>query len=167
MVIGLRRAREIAGAEALTPWRGDALEPAFDISDDDACRAYIRASAGPYFHPVGTCRIGTDGLAVVDPCLRVRGTEGLRVADASVMPTIVSANTNATVLAIAEKAATLISPDERGLAVDARFGSSTRTDHVLRRCAGTGAGPGARAVSAQSTAQTKAGDPSRETGRRS
>jgi choline dehydrogenase len=114
MVIGFRRAREIAGAAALTPWRGEALEPGFDTSDDDACRAYIRASAGPYFHPVGTCRIGTDGRAVVDSWLRVRGIDGLRVADASVMPTIVSANTNATVLAIAEKAATLISSDERG-----------------------------------------------------
>jgi choline dehydrogenase len=114
MVIGFRRAREIANADALIPWRGEALEPAFDTSDDDACRAYIRASAGPYFHPVGTCRIGTDGLAVVDPWLRVRGIDGLRIADASVMPSIVSANTNATVLAIAEKAATLISPAERG-----------------------------------------------------
>jgi choline dehydrogenase len=114
MMIGFRRAREIGNADELTPWRGEALEPAFDTSDDDACRAYIRASAGPSFHPVGTCRIGTDGMAVVDPCLRVRGVEGLRIADASVMPTIVSANTNATVLAIAERAATLISPAERG-----------------------------------------------------
>ena len=88
MMIGFRRAREIGNADELTPWRGEALEPAFDTSDDDACRAYIRASAGPYFHPVGTCRIGTDGMAVVDPCLRVRGVEGLRIADASVMPTI-------------------------------------------------------------------------------
>jgi choline dehydrogenase len=114
MVIGLRRAREIACTDALTPWRGEPLEPAFDTTDDNTSRAYIRASAGPYFHPVGTCRIGTDGLAVVDPRLRVRGVEGLRVADASVMPTIVSANTNATVLAIAEKAAALIRADERG-----------------------------------------------------
>jgi choline dehydrogenase len=114
MVIAFRRAREIAGTDALTPWRGEALEPAFDTLDDDACRAYIRASAGPYFHPVGTCRIGTDPRAVVDPWLRVRGIEGLRVADASVIPTIVSANTNATVLAVAEKAATLISPEAGG-----------------------------------------------------
>ena len=119
MVIGLRRARDIASAQALIPWRGEALEPSFDTSDDDRCRAYIRASAGSYFHPVGTCRIGTDELAVVDPSLRVRGVEGLRVADASVMPTIVSANTNATVLAIAERAAALISQEQgsdRGVA---------------------------------------------------
>jgi choline dehydrogenase len=113
MVVGLKRAREIARTTALDPWRGEPLEATFDTADDDACRAYIRASAGPYFHPVGTCRIGTDGLAVVDPCLRVKGVEGLRVADASVMPSIVAANTNATVLAIAEKAAALILAGER------------------------------------------------------
>jgi choline dehydrogenase len=61
-----------------------------------------------YFHPVGTCRLGADREAVVDPDLRVHGIEGLRVADASVMPTIVSGNTNATVLAIAERAAELM-----------------------------------------------------------
>jgi choline dehydrogenase len=62
---------------------------------------------------VGTCRIGANALAVVDPQLRVRGTKGLRIADASVMPVIVSANTNATVLAIAEKAAALITATDR------------------------------------------------------
>jgi choline dehydrogenase len=112
MVIGLRRAHEIANARALTPWRGPVLDPNFDTSDSDACRAYIRANAGSYFHPVGTCRIGSDALAVVDPLLRVIGVDGLRIADASVMPAIVSANTNATVLAIAEKAATLITRTE-------------------------------------------------------
>jgi choline dehydrogenase len=108
MVEGLRRARQIGGADALSPWRGKALEPTFDSADEDACRSYIRATAGPYFHPVGTCRIGGDDLAVVDSHLRVRSIDGLHVADASVMPAIVSANTNATVLAIAEKAAALI-----------------------------------------------------------
>jgi choline dehydrogenase len=61
---------------------------------------------------VGTCRIGTDEHAVVDPALRVKGVEGLRIADASVMPMIPSANTNATVLAIAERAAALICPQQ-------------------------------------------------------
>jgi choline dehydrogenase len=113
MIVALRHAREIASAKALAPWRGEALEPAFDASDDDACRTYIRATASTYFHPVGTCRIGANALAVVDPQLRVRGTKGLRIADASVMPVIVSANTNATVLAIAEKAAALITATDR------------------------------------------------------
>ena len=108
MIVGMRRALQIAQAEALKPWRGPVVEPDFDPADKEACRAYIRRSAGPYFHPVGTCRMGTDKRAVVNPQLRVNGIDGLRVADASVMPTIVSANTNATVLAIAERAATLI-----------------------------------------------------------
>jgi choline dehydrogenase len=108
MVDGLSRAREIGEAAALSRWRRVELEPGPDVIGDDACRAYIRHSAGTYFHPVGTCRIGTDELAVVDPLLRVRGVLGLRIADASVMPTIVSANTNSTVLAIAEKAASFL-----------------------------------------------------------
>jgi choline dehydrogenase len=78
--------------------------------DDAACTEFLRRSIIPNFHPVGTCRMGSDPEAVVDPQLRVRGVEGLRVADASVMPSIVSANTNATVLAIAERAAALIKP---------------------------------------------------------
>jgi choline dehydrogenase len=110
MVVGLRRARQIATTTALAPWWARQLEPACDTSDEDACRAYIRASTGSYFHPVGTCRIGTDEHAVVDPLLRVKGVEGLRVADASVIPMLPSANTNATVLAVAERAAALICP---------------------------------------------------------
>jgi choline dehydrogenase len=113
MVIAMRRAREIAQTRALAEWRGPALEPEIDWTDDNSCRAYIRRTAGPYFHPVGTCRVGTDDLAVVDPQLRVRGVSGLRVADASVMPKIVSANTHATVLAVAERAATLINARDR------------------------------------------------------
>jgi choline dehydrogenase-like flavoprotein len=76
--------------------------------DDEACRAYIRSTAATYFHPVGTCAVGTGELAVVDPLLRVRGVDGLRVAHASVMPSLVSAPVNATVLAIAERAASLL-----------------------------------------------------------
>jgi choline dehydrogenase len=105
LVVGLRLARELGGTEALAPWRTAESAPGVDVQDDDACRAYLRSTASTYFHPVGTCRIGTDELAVVDPELRVRSVEGLRVADASVMPSIVSAPTNATVLAIAERAA--------------------------------------------------------------
>lgn len=107
MVIGLRQACKIADSNALKPWRAGMFDP-FDVNNDDACGAYIRATAGSYFHPVGTCQIGSGGNAVVDSRLRVRGVDGLRIADASVMPSIALANTNATVLAIAEKAAALI-----------------------------------------------------------
>ncbi|MCX4911144.1 GMC family oxidoreductase [Streptomyces sp. NBC_00878] len=105
LVVGLRLARELGGTKALAPWRTGESFPGADVQDDESCRAYLRSTASTYFHPVGTCRIGTDELAVVDPQLRVRSVAGLRIADASVMPSIASAPTNATVLAIAERAA--------------------------------------------------------------
>jgi choline dehydrogenase len=108
MIDGLRLAREIGSAECLTAWRGEEVPAAPDAGDLAAVHSYLAASLMPYFHYVGTCRMGVDEMAVVDPELRVRGIDGLRVADASVMPSIVSANTNATVLAIAERAAELI-----------------------------------------------------------
>ena len=94
--------------KAFSPRRDRELLPGPDVRDDAACREFVRRNVTTYFHPVGTCRIGVDDGAVVDPELRVRGVEGLRVADASVMPSIVSANTNATTLAIAERAAVLM-----------------------------------------------------------
>ncbi|MFD1522914.1 GMC family oxidoreductase [Pseudonocardia yunnanensis] len=108
MTAGLRLAREIGCAEALAPWRGEEAPAVPDPDDPAAVRAYLQGSLMPYFHYAGTCRIGIDDMAVVDPELRVRGLDGLRVADASVMPSVVSANTNATVCAIAERAAALI-----------------------------------------------------------
>jgi choline dehydrogenase len=78
------------------------------VRDPAELRNYLRPGTDPYNHPVGTCRIGTDPAAVVDPQLRVRGADRLRVADASVMPAIPGANTYAAVLAIAERASTLI-----------------------------------------------------------
>jgi choline dehydrogenase len=103
MVTGLRLAREVAAVPALRDWRGEEVTPG--QRDDAGLRDYLRGSVGSYSHPVGTCRMGGDERAVVDPRLRVRGVEGLRVVDASVMPSIVSADPNATVLAIAERAA--------------------------------------------------------------
>jgi choline dehydrogenase-like flavoprotein len=82
------------------------------VRTDDDIRAAIRERADTIYHPVGTCRMGSDERAVVDPQLRVRGIEGLRVVDASVMPTLVSGNTNAPVVMIAEKAAELIRRSE-------------------------------------------------------
>jgi choline dehydrogenase len=105
---GLRAAREIGRAAAMDPWRGEEVLPGPGVTDDASLRAYLRRNLSTYAHPGGTCRIGTDGHAVVDTELRVHGINGLRVADASVMPSAPSANTNATVYAIAERAASLI-----------------------------------------------------------
>jgi choline dehydrogenase len=108
MIAGLRMAREIGASDAVAAWRGEEVLPGPGTTTDSELRAYVRDSFISYFHPVGTCRIGTDEAAVVDPELRVRGIEGLRVADASVMPLTVSANTMAAVYGIAERAASLI-----------------------------------------------------------
>ena len=105
---GLRAARAIGRAAALDQWRGEEVLPGPDVNDDGSLRAYLRRNLRAYAHPGGTCRIGTDADAVVDTELRVRSISGLRVADASVMPSAPSANTNATVYAIAERAAALI-----------------------------------------------------------
>lgn len=113
MATALRMARDIALGGALQPWRSIELLPGNSVRDEDECRAYIRRTATTFYHPVGTCRIGNDELAVVDPLLRVHGVSGVWVADASVMPSVVSANTNATVMGIAERAADLIANDGR------------------------------------------------------
>lgn len=105
---GLRIARTLGQSQALAPWRTTELLPGPNIQDDSELDDYIRASLGSYNHPVGTCRMGTDEHAVVDNELRVRGIHGLRVADASIIPSIPSANTNATVYGIAERAVDLI-----------------------------------------------------------
>jgi choline dehydrogenase len=108
MTAGLRVARRIGAADALEPWRGREVFPGSEVRDDESMREYLRRSLRTYSHQVGSCQMGTNDLAVVDTDLHVRGIEGLRVADASVMPSIVSANTNATVYAIAERAVDLI-----------------------------------------------------------
>ncbi|WP_433558426.1 GMC family oxidoreductase [Pseudonocardia xinjiangensis] len=110
MAAGLDAARTLGRTLALDPWRGEEVVPGPGVRDAEGVRDYLRRSLGTYFHPAGTCRIGPDGdgMAVVDPDLRVHGISGLRVADASVMPSIVSGNTNSTVYAIAERAADLI-----------------------------------------------------------
>jgi choline dehydrogenase-like flavoprotein len=108
MAAGLRVARAIGNATALDLWRGEEVLPGPGVRADDAVRTYLHQSLRTYSHQAGTCRMGTDATAVVDTDLRVRGIEGLRVADASVMPSLVSANTVATVYGIAERAAALI-----------------------------------------------------------
>ncbi|MFE0173284.1 GMC family oxidoreductase [Streptomyces sp. NPDC059002] len=111
VVAGVRLAREIGAAQALAAWRGEEALPGPGTDDDGAVRAYLRRTLASYCHPVGTCRLGEDDLSVVGPDLRVHGIAGLRVADGSVFPSIPSANTNATVYAVAERAAELLRTD--------------------------------------------------------
>jgi choline dehydrogenase len=107
---GVALLRDIFRQKAFDRFRGAELSPGPDIADDAAVDAWIRRTADTVYHPVGTCRMGPghDRMAVVDATLRVRGIDGLRVADASVMPAITSCNTMAPVIMIAERAADLI-----------------------------------------------------------
>jgi choline dehydrogenase-like flavoprotein len=111
MVRGFKLVRKIFAQAPFAPYDGANLGRELydrDVHSDDEIRAAIRARADTIYHPAGTCRMGSDAMSVVDPELRVRGVEGLRVVDASVMPTLISGNTNAPVVMIAEKASDLI-----------------------------------------------------------
>lgn len=102
---GAKITRQILESQALTPYRKSELFGIDEGLTDDEWADHIRARADTIYHPVGTCRMGVDDQAVVDPELKVRGLEGLRVVDASVMPTLVGGNTNAPTIMIAEKIA--------------------------------------------------------------
>ncbi len=104
----VRLSREILHQPAFKPFRGHEIFPGGEVSSREALIGFIRAKAETIYHPVGTCRMGSDDQAVVDPELKVQGVEGLRVIDASVMPTLVGGNTNAPTIMIAEKAADMI-----------------------------------------------------------
>jgi choline dehydrogenase len=108
LVEGVRLLRRIADAAALQPYKGGELPPRPPGRADGDLEHLVRSRAQTLYHPVGTCRMGVDGGAVVDPCLRVHGVTGLRVADASVIPTEVRGHTNAPTIMIGEKAAGLI-----------------------------------------------------------
>ena len=105
---GLKIARAIGAAKAFAKYRKRELLPGADAKDDQALRAHLAKFGETLYHPVGTCKMGSDGNAVVDSELRVRGVEGLRVVDASIMPIIPGGNTNAPTIMIAERAADLI-----------------------------------------------------------
>jgi choline dehydrogenase len=105
---GLRLVRRVFGTPAFAPYRAHESAPGESKQSDEDLIGYIRAEAYTVHHPVSTCRMGNDSMAVVDPQLRVNGVDGLRVADASVFPSIIGGNTNAAVVMIAEKAADLI-----------------------------------------------------------
>jgi choline dehydrogenase len=111
LVAGMKIARRLADAPAMRQYVARPQEPAQPITDDDEWLQYLRLRGGISYHPVGTCRMGNDGQAVVDERLRVRGIEALRVIDASIMPTLVSGNTNAPTIMIGEKGADMILED--------------------------------------------------------
>jgi choline dehydrogenase-like flavoprotein len=108
LIAAFRVLREIGRTEPLNSVRGPELVPGPDVESDSEIEAFLRRETELLYHPVGTCRMGSDQRAVVDPQLRVNGVEGLRVADASVMPVITGGNTNAPTIMIGEKAAEMI-----------------------------------------------------------
>jgi choline dehydrogenase len=108
LVAGIKMLRDIYRQPAFRDLVDGEVLPGSDRLDDGALFDFAREKGGTVFHPVGTCRIGSDARAVVDPRLRVRGAERLRVIDASVMPEIISANTNAASIMIGEKGADLV-----------------------------------------------------------
>jgi choline dehydrogenase len=110
-VEGLKILRRILGAPALEPYVVEELDPGPKVSTDAELLQYCRQRGSTIYHPTSTCRMGNDLLAVVDQRLRVRGIDGLRVVDGSVMPDLVSGNTNAPIVMIAEKASDMILED--------------------------------------------------------
>jgi choline dehydrogenase len=108
LIAGLRQGRDILGAQAFKPWLGEERLPGPGVQSNAELEDFIRATAETEYHPVGTCKMGSDPMAVVDEKLRVRGIARLRVIDASIMPAIVSGNTNAPVIMVAEKGADMM-----------------------------------------------------------
>jgi choline dehydrogenase len=108
MIHGVRLSRALAHTEAFEPFRGEELHPGARATTDEDIAAFLRAEAQTLYHPVGTCKMGSDPMAVVDARLRVHGIDALRVVDASVMPRVIAGNTNAPTIMIAEKGADMI-----------------------------------------------------------
>ena len=108
LVEGVKIARKIGETQAFAPFRDKETHPGPQVQSDEEITEYIRTTVESLYHPVGTCKMGNDAMAVVDAHLRVHGVEGLRVIDASIMPTVVGGNTNAPTIMIAEKAADMI-----------------------------------------------------------
>ncbi|MHC5860838.1 GMC family oxidoreductase [Nostoc sp.] len=108
LVEGIKLIRQVFQSSVFDEFRGEEIAPGVNVQSDAALVAYIRDTCSTVWHPVGTCKMGIDSMAVVDPELRVHGIEGLRVVDASIMPTITTGNTNAPTIMIGEKAADLI-----------------------------------------------------------
>ena len=107
----VRIARSVMTAPAMAPFKLTEQAPGPQRTSDEDIIAWVKATAETTYHPVGTCKMGVDPMAVVDPRLRVHGLQGLRVADASIMPTLTSGNTNAPSIMIGEKCARMVLAD--------------------------------------------------------
>jgi choline oxidase len=114
LLAGLRFARRLATTSALAPWLAEEVAPGLSAQSDEDMIAYMRDTCETVYHPAGTCRMGdpSDSMVVVSPDLKVRGVDGLRIADASVFPDMVTVNINNTVMMVAERASMLISGNQ-------------------------------------------------------
>ena len=113
MVAGMKALRKIVQSPAMAQHIAEEVEPGPACASDEDILDYVRRRGSTVYHPVSTCRMGQDDKAVVDERLRVRGFAGLRVIDASIMPAVVSGNTNAATIMIAEKGADMVLEDAR------------------------------------------------------
>ena len=116
MIAGIRKAREIVSQPAMAEWAGRELYPGTEAQSDEEIADYIRRTHNTVYHPVGSVRMGPadDEMSPLDPELRVKGVQGLRVADASVMPEQVTVNPNITTMMIGERCAELIRQARKG-----------------------------------------------------
>ena len=110
MIAGIRRARDIVSQPAMAEWAGVELYPGVEVQSDEQIADYIKRTHNTVYHPSGSVRMGApeDEMSPLDPQLRVKGVSGLRVADASVMPALVTVNPNITTMMIGERCAELI-----------------------------------------------------------
>ena len=108
MSAGFRMMRKIVNASPMDPYRGEEFSPGPSVQSDEQILTWIRNNSQTAYHPIGTCRMGAGPNAVVDDKLRVHGLDGLRVADASIFPTMPSGNTNAPSIMVGEKAADIL-----------------------------------------------------------
>ena len=115
LVKGVRKLRKIMQAPAMEPYTGSEIAPGDHVQSDQALEDSIREKANHVYHPVGTCKMGSDDMAVVDNQLKVHGVDNLRVVDASIMPKLISGNTNAPTIMIGEKAADMILAQQVGV----------------------------------------------------
>jgi choline dehydrogenase len=134
LVGGIKLIRQLFQSSAFDEFCGQEIAPGVSVQSDTALEAYIQDACSTVWHPVGTCKMGTDSMAVVDPELRVHGVEGLRVVDASIMPTITTGNTNAPTIMIGEKAADFIkaSHDRQALLSKYNFKAPISEQNIMR-----------------------------------